>query len=146
MERHSLLFHICTVGQQKLQRQIFKVPSLQRDSSLVCNKYLWHILDLYLYKYRLNVTPCKHSASAVSGFRWEASADGCEGHLTWEGILGFKESTKTSFHIRQAAFTFLVSLSLQVGNCHFELFKTEMKLRNQKFETPKKQERIKIMH
>lgn len=83
MERlSSLLFHIWTMGQQKPQRQIFKVSSLQRHSSLVCNKYLWHILDLYSYKYRLNVTACKHSASTVSGFRGEAPAAGSEGHLT----------------------------------------------------------------
>lgn len=69
-------------GSTKAPRQILKVPSLQRDSSLVCNKYLWHILDPYFYKYRPNVTPCKHCTSPVSGFLVEVAADGSEGCLT----------------------------------------------------------------
>lgn len=57
----------------------------------------------------------------------EATTDGSQGHLTCKSILGFKKSTKTPFHTSQAALTLLVSLSLQVGDCHFELLKTEMK-------------------
>lgn len=43
---------------------------------------------------------------------------------TWQSILGFKESTESSFHTGQTALILLTCLLFQISHCQAQLLKT----------------------
>ena len=112
----SACFHVCELGTELCARE-------QRSVSK--RRLLSAVTAVPTASVSQRVSPLRAQDWSQRG-----SPSGHRGPPTWEGVLRLEESAEPPFHVRQAALALLVSLSLQVGDCHFELFKTGVKRRS----------------